>query len=479
MIIDDFLNKITMYRLVLYVLIFFLFSALVLCILGFLSFSPVSLISSFAILIFFCRIFNKVFAQIFKAPTNVESVYITAFILSLIITPIRSVSEVPFFALVSMLAICSKFLLAISKKHLFNPAALGVFLSFYLFKFGASWWVGNPYMITAVLIGGFLVVRKVRRFSLILSFLLFSLIALSGKNLSQIFPLFINSPLLYFAFIMLTEPQTTPPTKNLQILYGGFVGLSLNYFTPEASLLLGNIFSYLFSSKDKLILTLDQKRLISPQTFDFVFKLNKKFIYKAGQYMEWTLSHQNPDSRGIRRYFTLASSPTEDDLKIGIKFYENSSTFKKALIALKRGDKIVASNLAGEFTLPSDLSKKIVFLAGGIGITPVRSMIKYLLDSSQTRDIYLFYSNKLEAEIVYRDIFEKAKKIGLKVIYINTDQDGYLTKDMILQHVSDYRDRIYYLSGPHSMVDAFSKMLKKDLRLPEAQIKIDFFPGYA
>lgn len=467
-----------MYRLVLYVLIAFLGFAILFSFLQLLPFSPISLFLSVGILTIGCLLVNKILALLFKASTNLESVYITAIILSLIITPIKSFKELPLFMAVSVLAISSKYFLAVKQKHLFNPAATGVFLCFLIFKFGASWWVGNSYMPILLLIGGLLVVRKVRKFSLVLSFLVISLVSI-GKDLLQIGPLIANSPLLFFAFIMLTEPQTTPPTKNLQILYGGLIGLGLSYLTPEASLLLGNIFSYIFSPKDKLLLRLKERLQIGPQTYDFVFGIGKKFIYESGQYMEWTLPHKNPDLRGVRRYFTLASSPTENDLRIGIKFYPNSSTFKKTLMSFKKGDKIVASNLAGEFTLPKDTSRKLTFLAGGIGITPMRSMIKYLLDTNQSRDIIFFYSNKTAKEIIYKNIFVKAKRFGLKAVYINTEKDGYLNKEIIKQNAPDYKDRIFYLSGPHSMVDAFEKILIKDLRILRSQIKTDFFPGYA
>jgi len=82
---------------------------------------------------------------------------------------------------------------------------------------------------------------------------------------------------------------------------------------------------------------------------------------------------------------------------------------------MKVGDTIVASQLSGEFILPADESKKLVFLAGGIGITPFRSQIKYLIDTKQKRDIILFYSNRTPADIAYKEIFDQAQiNFGLK-----------------------------------------------------------------
>lgn len=471
--VDDFLNGITMYRLVLYVLIGYLAAALVLSFFKLLPFSPVNLTVSVGVLIIICWITNKIFARIFNAPTNLESVYITALILSLIITPINAVSQLPFLFSVSVLAISSKYILAINRKHIFNPAAFGVFLSFLIFKFGASWWIGNTYMLIPVLIGGFLIMKKLQRFGLVLIFFAVYIL-LAGP---QVISTLLESPILFFSFIMLTEPQTTPPRKNLQIIYGGLTGLISVFQTPEIALLAGNIFAYIVSPKEKLLLKLKEKIQIGPDIYEYVFNGKLKFL--AGQYLEWTLGQKKPDSRGSRRYFTIASSPTENFLKIGVKFYQNGSSFKKNLLSLNTSDLLVASQLSGEFILPKDPNKKLVFIAGGIGITPFRSMIKYLIDTNQKRDIILLYSNKTVSDIVYKKVFDEAlQKLGTKTVYVSTDTMGFIDEDMIKKEVSDFKERAFYISGPHSMVDAFEKTLKT-MGISGNQIKIDFFPGYA
>lgn len=471
-LIDDLLNGITMYCLVLYILIAFLGIALIFSFFNFLPFNPIQLFFSATILISVCWITNKIFAKVFNAPTNLESVYITALILSLIITPVSSLSQLPYLLIVGILAISSKYIFAINRKHIFNPAAISVVLSSLIFKFGASWWIGNSYMFIPVLIGGLLVVRKLRRFSMVFAFLAVNAV-LTGPAIIQTIS---ESAIFFFTFIMLTEPQTTPPTKRLQMFYGGLVGLGSFYLTLETALILGNIFSYLVSPKMKLLLNLKEKIQIAPDIYEFVFGQSKNFSYNAGQYMEWTLPQKKPDSRGSRRYFTLSASPTDGNLRIGVKFYPNGSSFKKSLLNMKKGDQIVASQLSGEFTLPKDFDKKLVFIAGGIGITPFRSMIKYLLDKEEIRDIVLLYSNKTQADIVYKDIFERSKKLGIRVVYVNTDTMGYIDESMIKKEVPDFKDRTFYISGPHSLIDAFEKTLKK---IGVREIKVDFFPGYA
>lgn len=488
-----------MYRLVLYCLIFLLFCAGLLAFFNFLPFDFLSLASSTLFLITVSLLTNTIFSKVLKVPTNFESLFITALILALIIEPTKDISAYQFLFWAAFSANVSKYIIAINRKHIFNPAAFGVFLAAMVSSDLTSWWIGTFVMLPAVVLTGVLIVKKLRRWDLVLSF--FTISFVSMLTLGR--PIF-EASILFFAFVMLTEPQTSPPTRKLRILYGGLVGLLLTpqlylgnlYITYEIALLLGNIFSYLVSPKGKFILKLKEKMRIAPDIYNFVFQTDHKIHFNAGQYMEWTLPYTKLDSRGNRRYFTLSSSPTEDNLQIGIKFYPNPSIFKQTLTSLKIGGRIMAGQLSGDFTLPNDQKKKLVssgeatklcFIAGGIGITPFRSMIKYLLDINEKRDIVLFYSNKLVSEIVYKEIFDKAeKKLGIKIIYALTDSNnipnnwqgkmGYIDEQMIKQEAADYKERTFYLSGPPSMVDSFKNVLKN---MGVSNIKTDYFPGYA
>ena len=196
-----------------------------------------------------------------------------------------------------------------------------------------------------------------------------------------------------------------------------------------------------------LVLKLKDKVQLAPDIYDFIFTPARRFAFSPGQYMEWTLGHADPDSRGNRRYFTLASSPTEDQLRLGVKFYPNGSSFKQALLDLDHQHEIVATQLAGDFVLPNDPNQKCVFIAGGVGITPFRSMIKYLIDTRQRRSIVLFYANRSIKDIIYKDVFDKAEKqLGLKTVYTVTDSSdlpaawrgkvGRITPDLIKAEVN-------------------------------------------
>jgi len=493
--IDRLLNRITMYRLVLYFLIILLAVAAIFGAVGILPYSPVAIIFSTLVLVIVAWATNGVFARIFKAQPNFESSYITALILALIITPAMPSqgSQISFLVWAAIFAMASKYILEVNKKHLFNPAAFAVALTAILLGQYASWWVGgNLPLLAFVLVGGLLITRKIQRFDLVLSFMIAAigsiiLTELSFSPLETAEKALIHTSLFFFAFIMITEPATTPPTRALRIAYGAFVGILFApaihiggiYSTPELALVVGNIFSYAVSPKKKYILALKEKREVGTDTYDFAFTGAGTMDFKPGQYMEWTLGDVNFDSRGNRRYFTIASSPTEPEVRLGVKFYAPSSNFKKAMLRMEPGQKVVAGQLAGDFTLPHDASKKLAFIAGGIGITPFRSMVKYLSDRGEKRDVILLYSNRTAAEISYKDIFDEAvQTIRMKTIYRTTDTEGRIDGALIKKEIPDYHERMFYISGTHAMVSAFKKTLH-ELGVHRTQIKTDFFPGFA
>ena len=256
------------------------------------------------------------------------------------------------------------------------------------------------------------------------------------------------------------------------------------YSTPELALVAGNVFSYIVSPKQKLTLRLVNRIALADSVYEFIFAPDQKLNFKAGQYLEWTLDRPGFDSRGNRRYFTISSSPTEQNIAMGIKFYPKPSVFKQNLLKMKRGDVIMASQLAGEFVLPRDKKKKLVFIAGGIGVTPFRSMIKYLADKGERRDIVLFYSNRAAADVVYEEVFqEAANKVGIQTVFAITDPtsagySGAINRKMIASEAPDFVDRYFYISGPHAMVVGFQETLK-NMGVPASHVKTDFFPGFA
>jgi len=292
---------------------------------------------------------------------------------------------------------------------------------------------------------------------------------------------------------MLTEPLTAPTTRWPRIAFAAIVGflfapnihIGSFYFTPELALLAGNLFAYAVSPKGRFVLTLERIEQTAVDSYDFIFRSQRKLAFQAGQYLEWTLGLDRPDNRGNRRYFTVASSPTEQSVRLGVKFYRQSSAFKQALGGMKPGATIHASQLAGDFTLPSDPNTKIAFLAGGIGITPFRSMLQYLIDRKEVRPIVVLYGTEGQDDIAYRDVLGRARReLGIKTFLAvakgaeRGQYPGYIDARLVRLTMPDYLERTFYISGPQVMVKALrGKLLAMGVR--RSRIKVDYFPGFA
>lgn len=501
--LDNLLNSITMYRLVLYGLGALAVIAIILAAVGLLDYSPWQMVLSLVTLLLVCYGANYLLAHLLKAGASFESADITALILFFLILPPASWSDWHLLLGAAVIAMASKYIVAWRNKHLFNPAAITAVLLGVLGFGVVGWWVGSTILLPFVLILGLLVVRKIRRFALFGTFVVASLLTMAittaltgGDSMFTLQQMIISWPLVFFGTIMLTEPATTPPVRSLQITYGVIVGVLFSsqfhigplFATPELALVVGNIFSYSVSSKQRLRLSLVTSRRLSADIIEFVFSTPEKLVFRAGQYLEWTIPGFFSDSRGNRRYFTIASAPTEPELRLGVRTFDNGSEFKKRLQALAPGAEMWAGQLAGDFVLPTNSAEKLVFIAGGIGITPFRSMVRQLLDKKEKRDIILIYTCVSAEHFVYKEIFDEAEQIvGLKTIYVITDKSkapagwqgvtGFLTSEMIRTQIPDYQLRRFYLSGPNAMVQSYATLLQAT-GVKRSAIKKDYFPGF-
>ena len=409
-------------------------------------------------------------------------------------------------ALAGAVSMASKYLLAVRRQHLFNPAAAAALFSGLVFGSFANWWVGGTYLLPLVVMGGALLARKVNRLRLVGVFLAAFLVTMTGLSLinglgsdmilqSTLFVLG-QSAVVFFAVVMLTEPMTSPKRFSLQALYAGLVALLYqpqlsilgHNLTPEQALMAGNVFSYLVSPSYKIRLELKEQRRIGSEIVSFTFARPAWFRHRPGQYMEWSLPLQKTDSRGARRFFSLASSPTEEKIMIAARFPAPASRFKEALLASAPGSLLTTGELAGDFTLPHNPRKPLAFIAGGIGITPFRSMLKYLSDRGEKRDVVLLFSSSREDQVVFQDVLEEAaQKVGLKVTITLTDMEniragwtgksGLIDAAMIREVVPDASRRLFFVSGPPGMVNSARSALRA-AGVHRRSIRTDYFPGY-
>jgi ferredoxin-NADP reductase len=212
------------------------------------------------------------------------------------------------------------------------------------------------------------------------------------------------------------------------------------------------------------------------------FQRPDDFEYLPGQYMFIEL---NIGGVKKRKHFSLSSSPTEHGY-VEITKRLTGHEFSNALNSLKVGDVVSLEAPFGLFTL-NKKHHRIIFLTGGIGITPIRSMIRYASDIGSEIDMILLYSCKDEDNIPFREELEKTQSQNprFKVFHTLTRPDkgwlglmGRINARMIQSVAPDYLDRVAYVSGPKSMVEDILSILKVELGFNSEQLKYEFFPGF-
>jgi ferredoxin-NADP reductase len=232
-------------------------------------------------------------------------------------------------------------------------------------------------------------------------------------------------------------------------------------------------------------MTLMRREKLTDSIESFFFESEVSFEFLPGQFLEWSVPHPSPDTRGIKRWFTIASSPTEKLIQLTTRFADPGSSFKRALRSLKQGEQLWANGLEGDFTLPNNPKTPLVFIAGGIGITPFRSMIQCLIDKEESRDVTLVYAAKTVRDLIFLDVCEKARlAFGLKTITVISEGDvppmnisGTIDKDLLAREVPSLATAQIYISGPEPMVESLSQIIR-ELGASNNAIHQDFFPGY-
>lgn len=227
---------------------------------------------------------------------------------------------------------------------------------------------------------------------------------------------------------------------------------------------------------------------IAEGTMAFHFKKPKGFSFKAGQYGEFTLlDPKETDSRGNSHIFSLSNPPYAEDLLIATRMRDTA--FKRNLKGLSKGTVLTLGGPYGSFTLHNNSETPAVFLTGGIGITPVRSIVLQAAKDKLPHHIFLFYSNKRPEDAAFLEELEtlEKKNSNYKFIGTMTDMDkshqkwsgetGYINKDMLLKHVQDLKKPIYYISGPATMVAAMRQTLNA-ADVNDDNIRTEEFSGY-
>lgn len=232
---------------------------------------------------------------------------------------------------------------------------------------------------------------------------------------------------------------------------------------------------------------LRQKEQVAEGTMAFHFHKPADFRFEAGQYMNVTLVEPSEtDAEGNTRSFSIASAPFETDLTVATRMRDTA--FKRVLKAMPPGREVSIAGPFGSFTLRRN-SRPAVLLAGGIGVTPFRSILLQAARDRPSRRLLLFFSNRRPEDAPFLEelLGLEGRAGGLRVIGTMTDMEksqqpwqgeiGYINREMLARYVEDLATPIYYSAGPPGLVAAMRKMLN-EAGISEDDLVVEEFDGY-
>ena len=233
---------------------------------------------------------------------------------------------------------------------------------------------------------------------------------------------------------------------------------------------------------------LKSKEEVAAGTMAFHLEKPEGFDFKAGQFGDYTLlKPSETDAEGNTRGFSLASAPYEADLIFATRMRDTA--FKRVLKTMEVGTEITLDAPYGSFTLHNNAKIPAVFLTGGIGVTPVRSIVLQAAHDNLPHKIFLFDSNRRPEDSAFLDELTNAQLQNPNYTFVGTmtemeksaqnwdGETGYITKAMLEKYVGDLTLPIYYVAGPASMVTAMRKTLN-EAGVDDDNIRTEEFSGY-
>lgn len=465
---------------------------------------------------------NRLLGLLWRRVPHDESAVITALLLFFLFVPLPEAAagtgpgvgaaNLAWLAAAAVLAQASKYVLAWRGRHVLNPAAAGALLVVVV-----QWAVGREAPINAlwqtaateallpvVAVGALLVLWRTRRLDVGLVFVVVAatlvLVGLTvgfGTPLSEAWRTALFSyPIVFVAGFMATEPLTLPPRRRQQWLVVAVMGAMLGFptfadvigvqapvwgpltMTPELAIVVGNLVAFALARRTGVVLETTGARRLAGDTWEVAFRPRRPVRFAPGQYLELHLPHAGADGRGVRRVFSISSPPQADRLSVAVRVPEPSSSFKRALVGLRAGDRVHATGVHGDFLWPRG-GRPLLLVAGGIGVTPFLSQLR----GGDARDAVLVYGVPDGDVVPYRD---ELVGTGVRVVLVSPERPEDLpvgwthvaapvvSGDVVAEAVPDAASRVALVSGPPAMVAA----VRADLRGRCAGVRTDYFSGY-
>lgn len=233
---------------------------------------------------------------------------------------------------------------------------------------------------------------------------------------------------------------------------------------------------------------LKDRREVADETMEFTFDTsNIDFTFKPGQNADWTLiDPPHTDQEGSTRTFSFVNSPNEQG-QVRIATRMRDTAFKNSLKEIPIGTEVKMAGPLGSFTLHENIENMGVFLGGGIGITPMHSILTFAAEQKLPHKLVLLYSNKSMSSTAYYEDFVNLASQNPNFTFVPTlteetptdwqSETGVITAEMIQKYVPDLKKAIFYLSGPEGMIKAMREILD-GMQVSGDNIKTEEFSGY-
>jgi ferredoxin-NADP reductase len=227
---------------------------------------------------------------------------------------------------------------------------------------------------------------------------------------------------------------------------------------------------------------------VAERTIAFHFEKPSNWTFKAGQYLDMTLvDPPETDAEGNVRSFSIASGPHEDTLMVATRMRDTA--FKRVLKTMPPGSAVKIEGPSGSLTLHNNVKRTAVFLAGGIGITPFRSIVFRAAKEKLPHQIFLFYSNRRPEDAPFLDELQalEQENPNYNLVASMTEaakshqswhgEVGRIDREMLLRHLKDAASPIYYIAGPPEMVKGLHTMINQ-AGIDDDDIRTEEFDGY-
>ncbi len=235
-------------------------------------------------------------------------------------------------------------------------------------------------------------------------------------------------------------------------------------------------------------LTLIGRRMVAEGTMAFSFEKPAGFVFAPGQFVDLTLTEPSEtDAAGNTRAFSIASAPQEPTLMVATRLRDTA--FKRELQRMPIGSSVRMEGPFGKLVLHADQARPAVFLAGGIGITPFRSMVVGAALQRSPHPMVLFYSNRRPEDAPFLDELQALQQNNPHYRFVGTmtelakssrpwqGETGYINAALLSKYLVNVEKPIYYVVGPPAMVSALRTMLK-EAHIDESDIRTEKFAGY-